>query len=73
MPLILGSVSLLLAVASIIMGTIDFLNNGAGTNTFFAALIFIAALLSSINLLRLYSKLKELTPPEKKSNNNIEA
>ena len=68
MPLILGSISLVLAVTSIIMGTIDFLNNGVSSSTLFAAIIFIAALLSSINLLRLYSKLKEISSTKNRTN-----
>lgn len=67
MPFILGTIALLLAALSLIIGVIELIEKGITANTYFAAIIFIGGLLSGINLLRLHRQLKNRKPPESKS------
>lgn len=58
MPFYLGWTALLIAVASLIAGIIQYMERGATADTLFAFILFVAGSLSAINLLRLYKKLK---------------
>lgn len=59
LPLILGCTALIIALISLVLGISEYAKAGFSRDCFFATILFIGGILSSINLLRVYKKLKD--------------